>query len=120
MTQNERIINHWSFIGFAEQFGKVVNRQTRTPENGDPFETLSFRHSREDNDPHAAKYVHFSSKLPYMSNKDLKEQMNDLQVIEWETSPEVAAARAEKGYQVETYILCRQGQVDFGEEVDLF
>ena len=117
MAQNENIIKSWSFLAFAGEYGKTINRQTWTPEKGDPFETLSFRQSK---DTPEAKYVHFSSKLGVLSNKDLKDMMGDLQVIQRKVDPEVLARRAEKGQQLESFILCKKGTFDFGEEVDLF
>jgi glucan phosphorylase len=118
MAQKEnRIINSWSFLAFAGEFGKVINRQHWTPAEGAPFETLSFRESK---DTTKAKYVHFSKQLGELSNKELKDQMGDLQVVELKVDPEVLASRAEKGQQLETYKLCKKGQIDFGEEIDLF
>ena len=119
MAQNSNnIINHWSFLAFAGEFGKVINKQVWTPEEGSPFATLSFRLSKDDT---KAKYVHFSSKLGELSKEQLKTLRNELQVIQREVDAETLARRAAKGQQLETYILCKKGQIDFGEDLsDIF
>ena len=99
---NKDITKHWSFIEFASEFGKVINRQHWTPKDGTPFETLSFR---ESGDTTKAKYVHFSKQLGELSNKELKDMMDDLQIVELKVKPEVLARRAEENLQLETFIL---------------
>lgn len=118
MAQTEkRIINSWSLIAFAGKFGKVINKKYRTPENGTPFPTLSFRPSK---DSTAATFVHFSSKLGDLDASQLKAMKDDLQIVQYDVEDDVLASRAEKGFQLESYILCRKGQIDYGEEIDLF
>lgn len=112
-----KILNSWSLFSFAEDFGTVVNKKQWEPEEGAPFSTLSFRPSK---DSTKATYVHFSSNLGELSGKQLKEQRDDLQIVQIEVAPDVLARRAAKGQQLESYKLCRKGELDYGEEIDLW
>ena len=112
-----KILNSWTLMEFGTEFGRVVNRQEWNPEGGQPFHTLSFRPSKESN---KATYVHYSSKMGELSPKQLKEQKDGLQIVQVEVDEETKASRAAKGQQLESYKLCRKGELNFGEEVELF
>ena len=126
MTQNENatekkneIIQHWDFAVFTAEKGRALSKKYHTPENGTPFATLVCRQSKEVTDPHAATYVHFGKSVGELDKAQLKSMWKDLQVVQMEVSPKALANRAAKGYQLETYVLCKKGTVDFGEEIDI-
>lgn len=104
-------------MAFAKAFGEVINEQVWEPADGDPFKTLSFRESE---DTGTAVYVHYSSKLGEISEEELIREVDNLQVVELVVDPETLARRASKGQQLESYRLCRKGELNFGKRIHLF
>lgn len=105
---NKGIKDHWSLVEFAKAHGKMSVSNTLTnSETGDDFKTCGFVHP----ETNKITLVSFSSKLKYnlkADNKELAKQIakdkDELQVVELESG---------------SFKLCRQGNFDSWEEVDL-
>lgn len=65
-----------------------------------------------------SKFVGFSKNLGELSNSELNEMKDSLQVVQLEVDPDKAEARRKAGQQIEDYRLCKQGESSW-EEVQL-
>ena len=116
MAQKENnIINSWSFKQFFMENGKKIQRVPCTNrETNESFSMIAIGATED-----SRKFVGFSKSLGELSNAEINSMKNDLKVVELKVESEVAALRKEKGQQVETYRLCRQGESTWEDvEVD--
>lgn len=113
MAQNEgRIINHWSLIAFAHQFGADLAVGTCKSSDGTEFQAVSFTDETD-----KRTYVDFGGSLSGgLSFEEIVARANDLQVVQLTTDPEALARRQAKAaatgkpVQLETYKLCKKGE----------
>lgn len=116
MAQENNIINSWSLIAFAREFGpKMFTGECINSETGESFQACSFGKNREARDK---KLVHFSQNLGALSTAEIAANKDSLQVVEIVVKPEVLERRKAKGQQLESYILCSVGENSWSE-VDL-
>lgn len=116
MAQENNIINSWSLIAFAREFGpKMFTDDCTNKETGEVFQACSFGRSRDASDK---TLVHFSQNLGALSTAEIAAQKDSLQVVELAVKPDVLARRKAKGQQLESYILCTVGENSWSE-VDL-
>ena len=105
-----RIIRHWSLFSFAESFGGDISIGTCKDEAGEEFQTILFTKDGK------KTMVDFGGSLEGgLSFDEMVAQVDNLQVVELETSEEVKARRIAKAKekkrepQLETYKLCKKG-----------
>lgn len=108
------IKNSWSLVAFAKAHGKP---QLATFKRGtaDEFKGLAFTDPTDSNN---VCFVSFSSKMGEKTAAEIAAQKDQLQVVELNVAPEVAARRAEEGRQAESYCLCMVG-ANAWEDIDL-
>lgn len=94
------IRNSWSLIAFARMKGKMSVGNFVNSTNGDQFKSCIFT---DPNDASNKCFVAFSSKLGVLTPQQIKEQKDELQVVELESGH---------------YSLCKQGANSW-EDVDL-
>lgn len=106
MTQKNNIINHWSFLAFARQFGadlaagECVNHET-----GETFNACTFTKDGK------RTFVNFGPSLEGgLGVKEMVDRREELQVVQLAVSDETIAKRKAAGKQEETYVLCKQGE----------
>lgn len=106
MTQNEsRIINHWSFIGFAKEFGAEVHVGTCKSKTGEEFPAVSFDNGEK------RTFAHFGESLEGgLTFAELVTQAEKLQVVQLKVDPEVLERRQKEGAQLESYSICVKGE----------
>lgn len=80
-TNNQtRIVNHWSLIAFAKQYGpKMQVGDFVNKETGDNFKSCIFSNGE------ARTFVAFSSKMGDLTPKEIASMKDDLQVVELES-----------------------------------
>lgn len=116
MAQENNIINSWSLIAFAREFGpKMFTGDCTNKETGEVFQACSFGSSRDASDK---TLVHFSQNLGALSVSEIAANKDSLQVVELKVQPDVLARRKSKGQQLQSYILCSVGENSWSE-VDL-
>jgi len=121
MAQNEnRIINSWSLLAFAQMKGADVAVGTCKAADGTQFQAISFSNGNQ------RTFVDFGESLqPGLSIQEIVANANDLQVVQLTTLPEVLerrqakAAQTGKEIQLETYKLCKKGEGSW-QTVNLF
>lgn len=94
------IKNSWSLIAFARMKGKMQVGEFVNGDNGKTFKSCIFT---DPNDASNRCFVSFSSKLGVLTPQQIKEQKDELQVVELESG---------------RYSLCKQGDNSW-ENVDL-
>lgn len=94
------IKNSWSLIAFARMKGKMQVGEFANGDTGETFKSCIFT---DPNDASNRCFVSFSSKLGVLTPQQIKEQKDELQVVELES-----------GY----YSLCKQGANSW-EDVEL-
>lgn len=101
MAQDNGIIARESFKSFFLSNGRSVKRVPCTnSETNEHFCMLAI----------GSKFVGFSSNLGELTDAEINRMKDDLQVVQLEVDPEVAAKRRAEGKQVETYRLCKKGE----------
>ena len=95
----QSIKNSWSLISFAHSHGKMQIGEFTNKETGELFKSCVFT----DPNDQTRTFVAFSSKLGVLTPKEIKEQKDELQVVELESG---------------NYSLCKQG-ANAWEDVDL-
>ena len=115
MEKNENIIASWSFLTFVQNHGgKAFVAPFVDKKKGTPFTSVVCKKNKDDKEEKGT-LVNFSSKMGPLSNMEIAQQFNDLQVIQRVVEPEVLARRKAEGRQLETYILCRKGESSWDE-----
>ena len=107
MAQNgNNIINHWSFLAFARQFGaNVATGECTNHATGEIFKACTFTKDGK------RTFVHFGPSLGEgLSLQEMVQQRDGLQVVQMAVSAEDAAVRKAAGKQEETYVLCKVGE----------
>ena len=94
------IKNSWSLIAFARMKGKMQVGEFVNGDNGETFKSCIFT---DPNDASNRCFVSFSSKLGVLTPQQIKEQKDELQVVELESG---------------RYSLCKQGDNSW-KNVDL-
>ena len=94
------IKNSWSLIAFARMKGKMQVGEFVNGDNGETFKSCIFT---DPNDASNKCFVSFSSRLGVLTPQQIKEQKDELQVVELESG---------------CYSLCKQGDNSW-ENVDL-
>jgi len=115
MTQQEnRIIGHWSLIMFAKMKGSDIEVGTCKDSAGTEFPAMTF------SDGKTRTFVGFGGSLEGgLTFDEICTQVEKLQVVELETSPETLARRKAKAeatgkpLQKETYKLCIKGETNW-------
>ena len=112
MAQNSNIISSWTMREFF-----MVNRGLkRVPcvnsQTGESFCMLAFGSAG------SQKFVNFGKNLGQLSDKELNDRKDSLQVVEVRLTAEQIADRKARGLQERQFILCNQG-ADAWQEVSL-
>lgn len=103
------IINRWSMKQFFINMGKSLEIVTCTKKSGEKFKKLKF----------GMCYVAFSTKLGELTSKELNQMKDGLQVVELEVPEDIKAERKAKGYQEQSFRLCKAGSDARFENVEL-
>lgn len=112
---NEAIVNNnqrgikdsWSLLAFARMKGVPHPNTSKNSETNESFNNLVF--IDKDNN---RTFVAFSSKLGELSPAEIKAHKDELQVVKLNPDPETGK---EGGY-----LLCKAGNLNIGEAIDLF
>ena len=121
MVQKEnRIVNSWSLMAFAQMKGADIAVGTCTAQSGETFQAVTFSNGSK------RTFVDFGGSLqPGLSLQEIVANANDLQVVELQTLPDVLARRQAKAaqtgkeIQLETFKLCKKGESSW-QSVNLF
>lgn len=111
VNNSERIINSWSLFAFAELKGADIAVGICTASDGTTFPAVTF--SKGNN----RTFVDFGKSLANgLTFEEICAQVNDLQIVELQTAPDVLERRKQKALetgkevQLETYKLCTKGE----------
>ena len=109
------IINSWSFIGFAQEIKakKVFSAPFTSSKTGEDFRSLVFKKTA--NRDEKGTLVNFSKNLKGISDAEIIRRKGELQIVQIEVKPEVLATRKAEGRQLESFILCEQGESSWNE-----
>lgn len=100
------IKDSWSLLAFARLKGMPHPNTSTNGVTGEPFNNLVF--IDKDNN---RTFVAFSAKLGELSSEEIKARKNELQVVKLNPT----ADGKEGGY-----LLCKAGNLNIGEAIDLF
>lgn len=115
-NSESNIIDRMSFKNFFIKFGKKLRIADFTnKETGEAFTMLAFGTSTN---PKELTYVGFSQNLGELTSAEINREKDNLQVIQLKVSSDVLARRRAEGRQLESYKLCRAGEMSW-EEVEL-
>ena len=107
VNNNERgIKDSWSLLAFARMHGVPHPNTSTNSETGEQFNNLVFIDKENQH-----TFVAFSAKLGELSSDEIKARKNELQVVKLNPT----ADGKEGGY-----ILCKAGNLNIGEAIDLF
>ena len=114
MAQSNNIINHWSFLAFARQFGAdLAQGECVNHETGEVFNACTFTKEGK------RTFVNLGPSVGKdITLKEMVAQRDGLQIVQLNVSDETAARRKAAGRQAETYVLCKVGESSW-ETVDL-
>ena len=115
MAQNSNnIINHWSFLAFARQFGaNIATGECTNHATGELYRACTFTKDGK------RTFVGFGPSLEGgLSLQQMVQQRDGLQVVQMAVSAEDAAKRKAAGKQEETYVLCKVGEASW-QSIDL-
>lgn len=115
MAQNSNnIIKSWSFLAFARQFGAdLAAGECINHETGESFKACTFTKDGK------RTFVNFGPSLAGgLGVREMVDRRESLQVVQLNVPAETIAKREAAGKQVETYVLCKQGETSW-ETVDL-
>lgn len=102
-SANTGIKESWSLISFAQSHGKMQLGSFVNEDTGETWKSCIFTDPTSGN----RTFVSFSRNLGELSAKEIKEQKDDLQVVQCETK---------EGNEM--YSLCKKGQNSW-EDIDL-
>ena len=107
VNNNQRgIENSWSLLAFARMKGMPHPNTSKNSVTGETFNNLVFIDKDENR-----TFVAFSSKLGELSSDEIKARKGELQVVKLNPT----ADGKEGGY-----LLCKAGNLNIGEAIDLF
>ena len=108
VNNNQRgIKDSWSLLAFARMKGTPHPNTSVNTETGERFENLVFIDEFDNR-----TFVAFSSKLGVLKPGEIKARKNELQVVKLNPDPKT---NKEGGY-----LLCKAGNLNIGEAIDLF
>lgn len=96
---------NWSLLAFAREHGNPRPNHGKNKTTNEEFDNLAFVDKNGE-----YTFVAFSTKLGVMQPKEIVEQKDNLQVV-------LLPATEDKK---EKYVLCKAGNINTGEEIDLF
>lgn len=119
MTQSEnnkdsKIINHWSLLAFASNFGtQLATGECANHSTGESYKACTF--SKGDK----RTFVRFGPSLEGgLTLQEIVDQRDNLQVVQLKVDAEILEKRKKEGKQLETYALCKKGESSW-DSVDL-
>ena len=74
--EENNIINSWTLVAFAKQFGKPKKAHLVNKDTGEEYPAVMFIGEKENT------HVSFSSKMPELSAKEIGEQKDKLKVVQ--------------------------------------
>lgn len=116
MNTESNIIDRTSLKNFFIKFGKKLRlAECVNKETGEAFTMLAFGTSPKKEE---LTYVGFSQNLGELSPAQINKEKDNLQVVQLRVSPDILARRKAEGRQLESYKLCRVGEMSW-KEVEL-
>lgn len=115
MAQNEtRIINHWSLLAFAQNFGmNLATGECCNHSTGETYKACTFTKGDK------RTFVRFGKSLEGgLTLNEIVAQREGLQIVQLEVDAETLKKREQEGKQLETYTLCKKGEAAW-DSVDL-
>lgn len=115
MAQTEnRIINHWSLLAFASNFGtQLATGECTNHSTGEVYKACTFSNGDK------RTFVRFGKSLEGgLTLKEIVDQREGLQIVQLEVDAETLEKRKQEGKQLETYALCKKGESAW-DSVDL-
>lgn len=107
-NDNQRgIKNSWSLLAFVRMKGTPHPNTSVNTVTGERFQNLAFV-----DDADNITFVAFSSKLGVLKPEEIKARKHELQVVKLNPDPKT---NKEGGY-----LLCKAGNLNLGEAIDLF
>ena len=107
VNNNQRgIKDSWSLLAFARMKGTPHPNTSVNTETGETFKNLVFIDEFDNR-----TFVAFSSKLGVLTPEEIKARKNELQVVKLNPT-----AEGKEG----GYLLCKAGNLNIGEAIDLF
>ena len=107
VNNNQRgIKDSWSLLAFAHRKGTPHPNTSVNTETGEKFQNLVFIDEFDNR-----TFVAFSSKLGVLKPGEIKARKNELQVVKLNPT-----AEGKEG----GYLLCKAGNLNIGEAIDLF
>ena len=113
-NDNRKVIAGWDFVDFRNNYKEVFRPKFTNKETGDQFTKLAFKNAGG-----GYCFVGFSKELGEPTNEELKAQADTLRIVQLEVTDEERAHRKEKGLQEETYKVCKRGDYQEWEKVDI-
>ena len=109
-----RIINHWSLLAFAQNFGmNLATGDCTNHETGEVYKACTFSNGDK------RTFVRFGKSLEGgLPLKEIVAQREGLQIVQLEVDAETLEKRKQEGRQLETYALCKKGESAW-DSVDL-
>lgn len=89
-----KIMNSWSLIGFAKEYGKMQVGDCVNHDTAEPFKACTFTNAKGDR-----KFVGFSRKLGVLTPLEIKQRQHDLQVVLLESGNYKLCAQGENTWQ---------------------
>lgn len=106
-NNNQRgIKKSWSLLAFVRMKGTPHSNTSVNTETGERFQNLAFV-----DDADNITFVAFSSKLGVLKPEEIKARKHELQVVKLNPDPKT---NKEGGY-----LLCKAGNLNLGEAIDL-
>ena len=112
MAQNSNIINSWTMREFFMENRGLKRVPCVNSQTGEAFCMLAFGSTGNQ------KFVNFGKNLGQLSDRELNERKDSLQVVEVRLSDEQIADRKARNLQLQQFVLCNQGK-DSWQEVAL-
>lgn len=109
------IIATWSFMSFLreKEAKKVFVAPFVSSETNEEFNSLVVKKSASRDEK--GTLVNFSKNLKDIKDSEIVAQKDSLQVVQIDVKPEVLARRKAEGRQLESYILCREGESSWSD-----
>jgi hypothetical protein len=112
VPQKNGIKQSWTLKEFFQLHGKMKRAHLKNNDTGESFEQIAFVSAA------GTVFVGISSQLGNITDAEIKNRRNELQVCELNVAPEVLESRRAKGQQLESYSLCAVGNGSW-EDIDI-
>lgn len=113
-SKDSKVIAGWDFMTFRSDYKAVKRPQFVNKSTGECFTKLAFQR------PNGSYcFVGWSQELGELTNEELKAQASSLRIVELEVDAETRAQRKAAGIQEETYKVCKGGDYEEWETVDI-